>query len=65
MEVKKYPIRLGQFLKMADIVSDGNEAKIIISEGIVLINGQVDFRRGRKLVKGDIVQVKNNIYLCS
>lgn len=65
VEVKKYPIRLGQFLKLAEVASDGNEAKFVIASGIVLVNGHADVRRGRKLVKGDKVQVENNVYLCS
>ena len=62
--VKEYPIRLGQFLKLADHVSDGNEAKFVISSGSVLVNGLVESRRGRKLEEGDIVQIEDNYYLC-
>jgi len=48
-------IKLGQALKAAGLVDNGVEAKIEIQEGNVLVNGEVDTRRGRKLVDGDIV----------
>ena len=53
--VKKLPIRLGQFLKLADLVQDGVEAKIRIKEGEVLVNTTVETRRGRQLKEGDTV----------
>ena len=46
-------IKLGQALKAANLVSSGVEAKIVIQEGQVLVNGEVDDRRGRKLYDGD------------
>ena len=46
-------IKLGQALKAANLVSSGVEAKIVIQEGQVLFNGDVDDRRGRKLYDGD------------
>ena len=49
-------IKLGQFLKLADLVSSGAEAKIIISEGCVKVNGEVCLMRGKKLTPGDIVE---------
>jgi ribosome-associated protein len=52
----RLPITLGQFLKVAQLVSSGGEAKILIADGEVLVNGQVDTRRGRKLKPGDVVQ---------
>jgi ribosome-associated protein len=50
-------IRLGQFLKLADLVDTGGEGKILISSGDVLVNGEVDLRRGRQLRRGDVVTV--------
>ena len=55
--VKKLPIRLGQFLKLADQVQDGFEAKIRIQGGETLVNGEVETRRGRQLHQGDVVQL--------
>ena len=48
-------IKLGQALKAAGAVDSGVEAKEVIQEGLVLVNGEVDTRRGRKLYDGDIV----------
>ena len=49
-------IKLGQALKLADLVSDGVEAKYVIADGLVKVNGQVETQRGKKLVAGDIVE---------
>jgi ribosome-associated protein len=51
-------IRLGQFLKLADLIETGGEAKILIASGDVTVNGEVDSRRGRQLVPGDEVAVR-------
>ena len=48
-------IRLGQFLKLADLVDSGSDAKPLLAAGLVSVNGEVEVRRGRQLVKGDVV----------
>jgi ribosome-associated protein len=48
---------LGQALKVASIVGSGGEAKVLIQAGEVLVNGEVETRRGRKLHQGDVVEV--------
>ena len=48
-------IKLGQALKLAGMVGSGVDAKIVIQDGQVKVNGEVDTRRGRKLVEGDMV----------
>ena len=48
-------IKLGQALKAANLVEDGVEAKYVIQDGLVSVNGEIDTRRGRKLHDGDIV----------
>ncbi len=50
-------IRLGQFLKLADVVAAGSDAKVLLAEGAVSVNGEIETRRGRQLVKGDVVVV--------
>ena len=50
-------ITLGQALKASDLVGSGGEAKVLIQAGEVLVNGEVETRRGRKLVPGDVVEV--------
>jgi ribosome-associated protein len=51
-------IKLDQFLKLADVVQSGGEAKHLIQSGAVLVNGEVETRRGRKLHAGDVVFVE-------
>lgn len=48
-------IKLGQALKAANLVEDGVEAKLVIQDGLVKVNNEVDIRRGRKLYDGDVV----------
>ena len=53
--IRDESIRLGQFLKLANLVESGAEAKPVIADGAVTVNGEVELRRGRQLVKGDVV----------
>lgn len=53
--IKDDSIRLGQFLKLANLVEDGAEAKALIAEGLVTVSGEVETRRGRQLRDGDVV----------
>ncbi|MBM6949145.1 RNA-binding S4 domain-containing protein [Mordavella massiliensis] len=48
-------IKLGQAMKAAGLAGSGVEAKEVIQDGLVKVNGQTDTRRGRKLYAGDIV----------
>ena len=49
-------IKLGQALKAAGLVESGVDAKFAIQDGLVKVNGEVEFQRGKKLVAGDIVE---------
>ena len=49
-------IRLGQFLKLSDLVDTGADAKGLLAQGLVRVNGDVETRRGRQLVAGDVVE---------
>lgn len=53
--LKEEYIKLGQALKAAGLVESGAEAKDVIMDGKVLVNGEADLRRGRKLYAGDVV----------
>ena len=55
IKLREEYIKLGQALKACGMVESGVEAKEVITEGLVLVNGEVDVRRGRKLYNGDIV----------
>lgn len=52
-------IRLGQLLKLANLVEDGVEATELIKNGLVKVNGEIDDRRGRQLHHGDTVTLNN------
>jgi len=52
-------IRLGQLLKLAEMVDTGAEGKAVIAAGEVLVNDAVETRRGRQLADGDIVRANN------
>ena len=51
-------IKLGQALKAAGLVESGVEAKIVIQQGEVMVNGETEFQRGKKLYDGDIVSFR-------
>lgn len=48
-------IRLGQFLKLADLIESGSEAKAVLEAGEISVNGEVETRRGRQLHRGDVI----------
>lgn len=56
--IRDESIRLGQFLKLANLVESGSDAKPVIADGQVQVNGEVETRRGRQLVLGDVVQLQ-------
>ena len=55
--IRDASIRLGQFLKLANLVESGAEAKPGDQAGMVRVNGEVETRRGRQLVLGDVVEL--------
>jgi ribosome-associated protein len=55
--IRENMIRLGQLLKLAGLAESGGHARELITDGEVLVNGEVDVRRGRQLHRGDLVQV--------
>lgn len=54
IKIKDEYIKLGQALKLAGLVSSGVEAKMVIQDGFVTVNDEVEERRGRKLYPGDV-----------
>ncbi|MCU0311786.1 MAG: RNA-binding S4 domain-containing protein [Acidimicrobiales bacterium] len=48
-------IRLGQLLKLAGFIDTGSDAKVLLEDGAVTVNGEVEHRRGRQLRVGDVV----------
>ncbi len=53
--IRDESIRLGQLLKLAGVVDDGAMAREVIERGLVVVNGEVDTRRGRQVRPGDVV----------
>lgn len=56
LKIKDEFIKLGQAMKLADLVDSGVEAKMMIQDGQVFVNGEVEFQRGKKLHHGDILE---------
>ncbi len=56
-------ITLGQFLKLADIVSSGGEAKYAVKELSIQVNGEMENRRGKKLYPNDNIVVEGKAYV--
>ncbi|WP_135454401.1 RNA-binding S4 domain-containing protein [Mycobacterium sp. DL99] len=55
--IRDESIRLGQFLKLASLIDSGADAKAVIADGLVSVNGEVELRRGRQLRPGDTVSL--------
>ena len=53
--IRDETIRLGQFLKLANLIDTGSDAKELMVQGLVTVNGEVETRRGRQLAPGDVV----------
>ena len=59
IEISKEPVELYKILKLEGIVSSGGEAKYVIAEGQVLVNGKIETRKRKKIAAGDIVEFGN------
>jgi ribosome-associated protein len=55
--IRDQAIRLGQFLKLANLIEHGADAKAVVQQGLVSVNDEVETRRGRQLVVGDVVSL--------
>ena len=58
-------IRLDQFLKFKSIVNSGGEAKILIQQGLIKVNGEIETRRRKQLFAGDRVEFEGNEFVLS
>ena len=56
VEITKEPIELYRILKFENMVASGGEAKTVIAEGEVVVNGKVETRKRKKIVSGDIIE---------
>ena len=55
--IRDESIRLGQFLKLANLIDSGSDARELLLQGLVSVNGELETRRGRQLHKGDLVEL--------
>ena len=60
VQIEDESIKLGQFLKLANLVESGAEAKQVLAGGVVRVNGDIETRRGRQLERGDVVSLGAN-----
>ena len=58
--ISQEPIELNKLLKFENMVSSGGEAKYVISEGQVIVNGKVETRKHKKIFSGDIIEFGND-----
>ena len=62
MEIQTSYIKLDSFLKAVNAAGSGGEAKLLIADGLVMVNGTLELRRGRKLRPGDTVEFAGRRY---
>lgn len=60
--INKEPVELFKILKFEGIVGSGGEAKMVISEGLVKVNGEVETQKRKKIVSGDTIEFMDEIY---
>lgn len=56
VEITKEPVELYKILKFEGIVSSGGEAKAVIDDGLVLVNGEIEKRKRKKIISGDVIK---------
>ena len=61
VQLDQQPIELCKLLKIADLVAGGGEAKVVISEGYVLLNGEVEYQKRKKVYHNDIVEFNGEV----
>ena len=62
IEISREPVELYKILKFEGLVGSGGEAKVVISEGLVAVNGQVETQKRKKIVSGDIIEFNNETF---
>ena len=56
VEIEEEPIELYKILKFESMVRSGGEAKFVIAEGLVRVNGEIETRKSKKIIAGDIIE---------
>ena len=60
VEITREPVELYKILKFEGLVSTGGEAKLLIGDGQVTVNGQIETRRRRKMLSGDVIEFRGD-----
>ncbi len=63
VEIRTEPVELYKILKFEGMVGSGGEAKLVIAEGLVSVNGEVETRKRKKMHSGDVVEFADQQYL--
>lgn len=63
IQLKDEFIKLGQALKLANLVESGIDAKFVIKDGLVKVNGETEIQRGKKLYDGDMVEYDGHKFM--
>ena len=61
VEITKEPVELYKILKFEGMVASGGEAKLVIADGLVLLNGNIETRKRKKIVSGDIIEFDEEV----
>ncbi|MCJ8294336.1 MAG: RNA-binding S4 domain-containing protein [Colwellia sp.] len=61
IELNQQPVELCKLLKIANLVSGGGEAKVVISEGYVLLNGEVEYQKRKKVYHQDVIEFNGEV----
>ena len=61
VEITKEPVELYKILKFEGMVASGGEAKLVIADGHVLLNGNIETRKRKKIVSGDIIEFDEEV----
>ncbi len=66
VEIKEKSIELYKILKFVNIVQSGGEAKFVIAEGLVRVNGEIEIKKSKKIISGDIIEFeKEKFQICT
>ena len=63
IELQRQPVELYKILKFEGLASSGGEAKALIAEGLVRVNEELETRKGRKMLAGDVISLAGERYL--
>jgi len=61
VQISREPIELYKILKIENMVNSGGEAKAVIAEGLVRVNGEIETRKRKKIISGDVVEFGDEI----